>query len=62
MTITNVGVVTVKFNEEILVPQNYSSFNESIINVKMHVGSDSNADDLIFTWIIISFSSQEMKL
>jgi len=54
-------VVTLTFNEAILVPANYTAFNDSIIMLKMLPGSDSDITELGFDWKIDSFSSGQIE-
>jgi hypothetical protein len=42
----------VQFNEPVLVPANYSTFNNSFMHIKLVVGKDSNKTELNFDWSI----------
>jgi hypothetical protein len=48
--------MTVTFNEALTVPTNYSFFNDSIINVTITPGSESDPTNLVFNWTMESFT------
>ena len=52
------GEVTVEFNKEIFIPKNYSTFNNSILELSIIAsGSHYNIEKLNFSWVITDFTS-----
>lgn len=54
------GLVTVKFNKPMKIPENYESFDSSILDII--VVGNSNEANLTYTWKIIDFIGDEMKI
>eukprot|EP00347_Sterkiella_histriomuscorum_P011212 403373316 len=61
-SITNTGVLTVEFYDDILIPQvPYSQlFNNSVMKISITPSEYSNSNDLNFTWNCTSISSTKM--
>ncbi len=61
-SITQAGLMTVTFNEAITVPSNYTTFNDTIMNVTIKPGADSDINNLVFNWTLEDFTSSQMTL
>ena len=51
-----------EFTRDIIVPFNYTSFNDSTLNISVIPGEISNPNNLNFTWKIIDMSSREITI
>ena len=55
--------MTIAFTSEILVPDNYTNFDEKILHLQINPGEDSLLADLNLTkWQIISITSTSMAI
>ena len=65
-SVSNTGLLTVTFTQSIIVPENYSMFNQSVLKIEVKPSPDSqveNAGDLsIYNWKIVSLKSTVMKI
>jgi hypothetical protein len=52
--------MTVKFNENMVTPTNYTSFNNSVLGIKILPGEMSDYSELTFNWTVIGFKDDEM--
>jgi hypothetical protein len=41
-SITNVGVVTIAFNDDLIIPANYTNINDTIMRVKVIASENSD--------------------
>jgi hypothetical protein len=55
--ISQAGLMTVTFNEALQVPSNFSLFNYRIMNITIKPGSESDVNNLLFNWTLVSFTS-----
>ncbi len=51
--------MTVTFNEAIIVPENFSVINSSVVLIDI---PNSKNEDLNFTWSITDFQSNSMEI
>ena len=46
----------IEFSEPVIIPSNYTNFNDDIIDLKLLVGADSDPSKLKYTWQITDFT------
>lgn len=56
------GVMTVQFTEKIAIPQNYSSFNDQFMRMRVVRGEEDGEDKNITAWNRTAFRDNEMDI
>jgi hypothetical protein len=59
-SITNKGLLLIKFSEQVIVPQNYTSFNSSILNIQYIPSYENNV--VLNSWQITTFTSTSFSV
>lgn len=58
-SITNTGLVTIEFSENLLIPKNFKNISQSLLRVKT---SNGEGIDNKFTWNITGYEGKELKV
>lgn len=61
-SISHSGVVVVAFDYNLTIPNDYSSFDSSILQIDTIPGSESTQSDLAFTWAVTDFTNLTMTI
>lgn len=61
-SISNRGWMVIEFNREVLIPTNYTYFNNSILNMTVLPGDYSDKTLLNFNWTIKDFTTRQIMV
>jgi hypothetical protein len=54
--------MVITFDRSMIIPDDYSSFNSSVLTLEVQPGADSNPNDLTFSWTITDFTYTTMTI
>jgi len=54
-SISNLGLVTLQFSEDMLVPSNFTEIDSSVLEIKLLPGIENDEIHLGFTWEVVDF-------
>lgn len=54
--------MTIDFNKEILIPDNFMLFDNTIINLRVIPGELSDSTKMNFTWNVIGMTSKRISI
>lgn len=61
-SIDSTGRVMILFNDNILIPTEYSNFNDTTLKLMIVPGKESDPADLNFKWMISTFTNKTFTL